>query len=592
MFRPAIRLLLIAAGCVFQLLPFALALSCYAADLSGHDKLNALIDREWQHRLREFPEQATMTGDRRFNDRLTDFSAAAFERRAEHDRAALAEFRTISPAGLAAEDKLNLALMQYQLQVSVDGARFRAWEMEVNQMDGPALDYASLPQEMPFATAADYENYLKRLRVLPRVLEQTTTNMRLGMRDGLMPPRYLLEVAAAQAAEIAAKPVEQSLFTEPLKRFPDGVGARDRKRIAEEMNTAVRALVLPAYAKFARFVQDEYAPRGRTEPGVDSLPDGAARYRQCIREQTTTDISPEELHALGLKQVAELDAQMLSLARAQGFADLKSFNRHIREDRGFYGKSGEQVLNLYAKYTDQMYAKLPSYFSKLPKTRLVVMPMEDFRSANAVPADYSNGAGDGSRPGRINVNQYDPAHRLLLNSEAIAYHEGIPGHHLQISLAQETQNIPAFRRYGDYTSYVEGWALYAETLAHEMGFYQDPYSEYGRLQNLMWRSIRLVVDTGVHSQHWTRKQMIDFFHEHTAMDEQNISSEVDRYIAWPGQALSYKLGEMTILRARSQAQEKLKERFDIRAFHAAVLDAGPLPLSLLEQKLRDWLTGQ
>jgi uncharacterized protein (DUF885 family) len=386
--------------------------------------------------------------------------------------------------------------------------------------------------------------------------------------------------------------VDQSLFTDPLRRFPAGIGPQDRKRIADELTPTVSAIVLPAYAKFARFVRDEYAPHGRTEFGVWALPDGAERYRQNIRERTTTDASAEELHALGLKQVQEIDAQMLALAKAQGFPDVKTFNQHIRDDRRFYGVSGEQVLGLYQKYVDQMYLKLPAYFSTLPKNKLVVTPMEDFRAAHAVPADYSSGAGDGSRPGRINVNEFDPTHRLLLNSEAIAYHEGVPGHHLQISLAQETTDLPAFRRFADYTSYVEGWALYSETLAHEMGFYQDPYSEYGRLQNLMWRSVRLVVDTGVHAKHWSRQQMIDFFHEHTAMDDQNVESEVDRYIAWPGQALSYKLGEMTILRMRAQAKEKLKDRFDIKAFHAAVLDGGALPLSVLEQKLTDWLAAQ
>ena len=252
------------------------------------------------------------------------------------------------------------------------------------------------------------------------------------------------------------------------------------------------------------------------------MPDGAERYRQDIHEQTTTDMSPDELHELGLKQVQQLDAQMLAIAKAQGFNDPKSFNKHIHDDRAHYGISGEQVLGLYQKYTNQMYAKLPLYFGRLPKNKLVVTPMEEYRAPHEVPADYSIGAGDGSRPGRINVNEYDPTHRLLLNVEAIAYHEGIPGHHLQFSIAQELEGVAAFRKFSSYNSFSEGWALYAETLAHEMGFYQDPYSEYGRLQNLMWRSIRLVVDTGVHSKHWSRQQMINFFQAHTAMDDQNI----------------------------------------------------------------------
>jgi uncharacterized protein (DUF885 family) len=445
---------------------------------------------------------------------------------------------------------------------------------------------------MPFKTVVDYENYVKRLRALPRALDQLAADMRLGMQDGLMPPRYLLEKVVGEAEEIAMKPVNDSMFTDPLKHFPKEITIQEQKRLEDEISPTVSAIVQPAYAKFAKFVKEEYAPKGREEFGVWSLPDGAARYRQNIHEQTTTDMSPEELHVLGLTQVKQIDAEMLAIAKAQGYSDLKSFNGHIHDDRELYGTSGEQVRSLYQKYTDQMYAKLPLYFGRLPKNKLVVTPMEEFRAPHAVPADYSIGAGDGSRPGRINANEFDPTHRLLLNVEAIAYHEGIPGHHLQFSIAQELQGIPAFRRYSEYNSYSEGWALYAETLAHEMGFYQNPYSEYGRLQNLMWRSIRLVVDTGVHSQHWSRQQMIDFFHEHTAMDDQNIETEVDRYIAWPGQALGYKLGEMTILRMRAKAQEKLRDRFDIRAFHDAVLDGGPLPLNVLEQRLNDWIAAQ
>ena len=576
---------------ILRLLAFtALVIPTLAAQ-SNHN-LSAIIEREWQYQLHEYPELATAIGDNRYNDRITDRSPDSYKRRAQHQRALLAELKSFPTDNLSDADKLNLALMRERTEVEATSERFKDWEMPANQMNGPHLEYASLSKEMPFDTVADYENYIKRLRAIPNMLAQVQANMRLGMQDGLMPPRYLLENVATEADEIAKRPVEGSLWVNPLQHFPPSFSLQDQKRLRDELEPAVSAIVQPAYARFAHFVKEDYAPKGRKEFGIWSLPDGAARYRQKILEQTTTNMSPEELHVLGLKQVADIDSQMLAIAKAQGFTDTASFNRHIHDDRALYGTTGQQILDLYNKYVDQMYAKLPLYFGKLPKNLLVVTPMEEFRAEHGVPADYSIGAGDGSRPGHINVNEYDPTHRLLLNVEAIAYHEGIPGHHLQFSIAQELTDVPAFRRFSPYNAYSEGWALYSETLAHEMGFYQDPYSEYGRLQNLMWRSIRLVVDTGVHDKHWTRQQMINFFHAHTAMDDQNIATEVDRYIAWPGQALGYKLGEMTILKMRVKAQDRLKDKFDIKAFHDAVLDGGPLPLSLLETKLDHWLATQ
>jgi uncharacterized protein (DUF885 family) len=326
---------------------------------------------------------------------------------------------------------------------------------------------------------------------------------------------------------------------------------------------------------------------------VWALPDGEARYRFAVRHQTTTEIPAAQIHEMGLKSVAEIEAQMLVIARAQGFSDLKSFNAHIQQDPKLHGKSGQQIFDLYQHYADQMYTKLPELFGRLPKNKLVVTPMESFRSASSPPADYSPGAGDGSRPGRINVNEYAPEKRLLLNVEAIAYHEGVPGHHLQFSIAQELTGLPSFRKFTlDLNAYTEGWAFYSERLGKEVGFYQDPYSEYGRLQNEIWRSVRWVVDTGVHSQHWSRQQMVDYFHQHTAMDDENINTEVDRYIAWPAQALSYKMGQMKILELRARAQKELGAKFDVRAFHDAVLDQGPLPLDVLESKINEWIASQ
>jgi uncharacterized protein (DUF885 family) len=557
------------------------------------DELNRLLADEWEYTLRTQPELATQVGDDRYNDRLSDFSDKAISDDLEHTRQALGRFEAINVTGFPEQEKLNRALMLRSLDEALDSAQFKDWEMPATQFGGIHLGYASLPFDSPFRNVKDYEDYLSRLHQIPRVLEQAMGHMRDGLRDHRMPPKYLLEKVSTQAQQIADDPLDKSPFTDPLRKFPDSISEADRKLPREKIENAVTNEVAPAYAKFAKFVRDDYAPHGRLDLGVWALPDGEVRYRFAVRHQTTTDFSADQIHQLGLKSVAEIETQMLVIAKAQGFSDLKSFNDHIRQDPKLHAQSGQQLLDLYTQCRDQMYGKLPQLFGRLPKNKLAVVPMESFRSADGVPADYSIGAGDGSRPGRINVNEYAPEKRLLLNVEAIAYHEGVPGHHLQFSIAQELTGLPPFRKYNlDLNAYTEGWAFYSERLGKEVGFYQDPYSDYGRLQNEMWRAVRWVVDTGVHSKHWTRQQMVDFFHAHTAMDDQNIETEVDRYIAWPAQALSYKMGQMKILELRERAQKELGAKFDLRAFHDAVLDQGPLPLDILETKITAWIATQ
>jgi uncharacterized protein (DUF885 family) len=555
-------------------------------------QLYSLFDEEWQYALRTHPEWATMLGDPRYNDRLSDESPAFFQSDLEQTRKFMTRFEAIDPAGFSREDTLSRELMIRQLRQEIEGAQFKPWEMPVNQMDGLHLELPDMIVLTPFNTVADYDNYLARLHQMPHAFDQVTANMRQGLRDGLMPPRYLLEKVAAEADDVASKTVENSPFAEPVKEFPANVPAPDRKRLRDAVLAAIADQVVPAYQRFAAFVRNDYAPHGRTDPGIWSLPDGAARYRFAIRQITTTDKAPEEIHALGLKQIDEIEAEMLAVAHKLGFKDLASLNDHIKNERRFYATSGQQVLDLYTNYARGMEPELPKLFGHLPKSKLTVIPMEASRSKNAVPADYSDGTPDGSRPGHINVNEWDPEHRLVLNIEAIAYHEGIPGHHLQLSLAQEMQNLPEFRRHAGYTAFVEGWALYAERLGKEVGHYQDPYSDYGRLENEMWRAIRLVIDTGVHEKHWSRDQMVAYFHRYTAMDEPNIQSEVDRYIAWPGQALAYKLGQLEILKLREEARRKLGDRFDVRAFHDEVLGNGALPLDVLDSEVSGWIDRQ
>jgi uncharacterized protein (DUF885 family) len=553
-------------------------------------ELKRLLSEEWEYTLRTQPELATQVGDDRYNDRLSDLSDKAIDQDLQHTRQALARFEAVDVTGFPEQEKLNQALMVRELREQVEGARFKDWEMPADQFSGIHLSYASMPSYLPFRNTKDYENYLSRLHQMPSRLDQAIEHMRQGMKDNLMPPKYLLEKVAAQAQQVADASPDKSSFDEPLGKFPDSVSAEDRLRLSAGIEEEVKNEIAPAFAKFAKFVREEYAPHGRTDPGVWCLPDGDARYRFAVRHQTTTDFTPDQIHEMGLKSVAQIEEEMLKIAKAQGFSDLKSFNAHIRQDPALHAKSGQQLLDLYTKYRDQMYTKLPELFGRLPKAKLVVVPMETFRSADSVPADYSEGSGDGSRPGRINVNEYAPEKRLLLNVEAIAYHEGVPGHHLQFSIAQELTDLPPFRRFAlDFNAYSEGWAFYSERLGKEVGFYQNPYSDYGRLQNEMWRAVRWVVDTGVHSQHWSRQQMIDFFHEHTAMDDQNIDTEVDRYIAWPAQALSYKMGQMKILELRERARRELGNKYDVHAFHDAILDDGPLPLDILETKINEWI---
>jgi len=555
-------------------------------------QLSAALRQEWEYQLQVHPEMATYIGDNRFNDRVSDHSARFYAEDLEHAKQTLRNIETIDTGGFPEQEQLNKILMVRSLRERIESSRFKDWEMPVDQMNGVHLSYATLPSITPFRSVKDYQDYLSRLHQIPRIFEQIVADLKLGLHDGLIPPRYLLEKVALQAQDIADKSPRDSPFTQPVFKFPAGISEAEQKRLHDAILAAVKNEVAPAYASFASFVRTQYAPRGRTEYGIWALPEGDARYQFDIRRMTTTDLSPEDIHQLGLKQVAEIETEMLALARRQGFRDLASFNQHIRNDPHLYAGSGQQLLGLYQHYTDQMYAKLPQLFSHLPKNKLEVIPMESFRAPNEVPADYSPGAGDGSRPGRINVNQYDPQHRLLLNVEAIAYHEGIPGHHLQFSIAQELPTLPPFRRFASYDAYSEGWAFYAERLGKEAGFYQDPYSEYGRLENEMWRSVRLVVDTGVHYKHWSRQQMVDFFRQHTAMDEPNIQTEVDRYIAWPGQALAYKLGQMRIVELRQRARDALGDKFDLRAFHDAVLADGPLPLEVLETRINAWISSQ
>ncbi|HEX5707378.1 MAG TPA: DUF885 family protein, partial [Pyrinomonadaceae bacterium] len=487
------------------------------------------------------------------------------------------------------QDRLNRDLMVRDLRQSLEGVRFKGWQMPVSQFGGIHIDAPQFPASLQFDTVKDYEDYIARLKQLPRLFDQTVIQMRNGMRDGLMPPRILLAQVVEQSETIAKQKPEESPFAQPVAKFPAAVSEADQKRLRDAVIAAVRDQVLPTYVKFTAFVRDEYAPKGRTDIGVWSLPDGAARYERAVRNMTTTDMTPEQIHQLGLSEVKRIAAEELAIAKKFGFSDLKSFNESLKKNPDVHPKSRQQILDEYRKYTDQMYAQLPKLFGRLPKGKVEVVAVEPFREKQASGAQYRQGTPDGARPGQIVVNTYDHENQLTITNESTAYHEGVPGHHMQIAIGQELPELPPFRQQAGYTAFVEGWALYSERLGKEVGFYSNPYNDYGRLEDEQWRAIRLVVDTGIHYKKWTREQVVQYMRDNSSSSEATIQAETDRYIAWPGQATAYKIGQLTIIRLREEARAALGERFDIRAFHDEVLGAGALPMDVLEQRIKAWI---
>jgi uncharacterized protein (DUF885 family) len=576
-----------------MLIPAAMAAANPPADLEGRRKaLNDLLHEQWEYTLRTSPIYASILGDKRYNDKIDDFSQAAIDDNLEQTRRFLDRFEAIDTTGFPEQETLNKALMVRDLKMGLEGARFKPWEMPVNQQSGIHIDAPQLVSILSFENVKDYEDYITRLKLLPRLFDQTVEQMRKGLAAGRMPPKILLEKVVTQANGIAATAPDQSPFTHPFDKFPNAVPEADRKRLRAAGLAAVKDSVIPAYVKFAAFVRDEYAPKGRAEPGAWSLPDGDAWYAFRVKDSTTTNLSPDEIHQIGLQQVKDIEARMLAVENQLGYKDMKSFKAAVDANPKLHPQSRQEILDLYTKYVDQMYTRLPQMFGRLPKARLQVMPVEEFREKEASDAAYVDGTPDGSRPGHIMVNTGDFAKRTVLDIETTAYHEGVPGHHLQITIAQELPELPPFRQHEYYTAYTEGWALYSERLGKEAGFFQDPYSYYGHLQDDMLRAIRLVVDTGFHSKHWTRQQVVDYFHDHSTIDETSVQSETDRYMAAPAQALGYKIGQLEILKLRQYSKDQLGDKFDIRGFHDEVLSGGALPMDVLSTRIHEWVGQQ
>jgi uncharacterized protein (DUF885 family) len=548
---------------------------------------NALFEEQYETDLRNFPERATAYGDYRYNDKLADRSLDAVARYHKADADFLARLDAIPTAGFSDQDQLSHDLLVRVLQQRIADYDLKEYEMPINQQNGIHTSLADLPLSVPFDSVKHYEDYIARLHQIPRVLSQTTEVLRAGMKDKLMPVRFLIEKLPGQCQGI----IDADPFLLPTKKYPADISVDDQKRLTQQITEAINSDVMPAYKTFAAFLRTEYAPAGRTTLSVESLPDGVKRYENDIYGRTTTHMTPDEIHQLGLREIDRIQAEMTAIAKKEGFADLASFRASLKTNPKYIPTSADQILDDFRRYISQMEPKLLELFTLLPKSPVTVEAIPAFQAAAAT--HYVTGTPDGKRPGRVVVATSKFAERSLIDDEAIAYHEGVPGHHMQLSVQQQLTGLPKFRLHGlGFNAYIEGWALYAEELGKEVGFYQDPVSDYGRLSSELFRAVRLVVDTGIHSKGWTRDQVVDFFRKSGAIDEPSIQSETDRYIAWPAQALSYKLGQLKIRELRERAKKELGPKFDIRKFHDEMLDGGTLPLDLLEARTNKWIAEQ
>ena len=569
-------------------LVLALASPAFGQMASVADRVaqqNALFEEFYQTGLKNNPERATSYGDYRYNALLGQYSLAEIARQHAEADDLLKRLQAIPTDGMSDKDLLSHEILEKQLQRYDVNYALKNYEMPINQQNGVHTQLADLPNAMPFDSVAHYEDYISRLHQIPRVLEQTTEVMRQGVKDELMPPKLVVEKLPGQCdGIIAANP-----FLEPTKKFPAEFSEEVKKRLTAETMKAINDDVVPAYKKFAEFLRTEYAPQGRTNLSIESLADGKRRYAEAVKTMTTVDTPPAEIHEIGLKEVARITAEMTKLAQSQGYKDLASFRKAVNNDPKWKPTSGQQILDGYKKYIHQMEPKLPELFGLLPKSPVTVEPIPEF--AKAAATHYVQGTPDGKRPGRVVVAVSNPTKRTLVDDEAVAYHEGVPGHHMQISIAQALENLPKFRLHGFYPAYAEGWALYSEELGKEIGLYKDPVSDYGRLNSEMLRAVRLVVDTGIHNKNWSREKVIDFMHANDVNDAL-AQTEADRYIAWPGQALAYKMGQLTIRKLRDEAKAQLGSKFDIKAFHDEVLNGGSMPLDLLQERIKQWIKTQ
>lgn len=555
----------------------------------GSKALHDLFAAAWDYDMQQRPEQASEMGDRRWNDRWTDMSLEAYARRDQHNKEVLAQLAKIDRKSLNKIDQLNYDLFQKRYQDRVESYKYHWYLMSFNQREGPQTS-DELGDSLRFENLKDYSDWLARMRAMPARMDQVIALLQQGIRERMVHPRVIMERIPGQIAKQIVSDPTQSGFYKPFKHFPKAISPADQERLQREAREAVEQQVVPAFTKFKHFFEAEYLPACYDKVGAWQLPHGEELYANFVRSYTTTKETPEEVHQIGLKEVARINKEMDRIMQQTGFKGSRSeFFQFLRTDPQFFYKTPEELFEAYKALAKTVDPNLVKVFRKLPREPYGVDAIPAAVAPDTTAAYYRPGAADGSRAGTYFVNLYKPDARPKWEMTALTLHESVPGHHLQIALAHELGEMPKFRRYGEYTVYVEGWGLYAESLGDDMGLYDDPYSKFGQLSYEMWRAVRLVVDTGMHVKHWTREQAIQYFMENCPKHELDITNEIDRYIAWPGQALAYKTGELKIKELRARAKEKLGANFDLKEFHDVVLASGPVPLDILERNVDEWI---
>lgn len=572
------------------LLPMTFAIAAVGAEPSVKERLDALFAESWEYGLAEDPLFATHAGDARYNDRLPRETLADQQRRLAAERKFLERLEAIPRDQLDRAEQVHYDIFARQKRDAIAEFEFRGYRMPITNRSGFHVTFPELPLHMPLENVQDYENYIARLTAFDQYALDNIELMREGIKQGYTLPSVVLadmnEVIEPQLVDDATK----SLLYKPLQTLPKNFSAADKERLQAAARVAIAEHVVPGYRKLLEFLKQEYVPACREQIGASALPNGREYYRFKVRHFTTLDIDPQAVHDIGLAEVKRIKAEMQDVLRRVKFeGDLPAFIEMLRTDPKFYAETPEQLLKETSLVLKRMDGELPKLFGKLPRTPYGIREIPDFIAPRTTTAYYQPPAGDGSRAGFYYVNTYNLKSRPLFEIEALSLHEAVPGHHLQIALQQELKDQPPFRRFAHATAFVEGWGLYSERLGLEVGFYEDPYRDFGRLSYEMWRACRLVVDTGMHYLGWTRQQAIEFMADNTALSIHNITAEVDRYISWPGQATAYKMGELKIRALRKEAEEKLGEKFDVRAFHDAVLAGGAVPLDVLEENVHAYI---